>query len=136
MDETGRHLFVYGTLMSTAAGALGRAQRERLARESRGLGPAAMAGARLYDLGRYPGLVESSQGSDVVHGEVVALLNPQRTLAWLDAYEGVLPGDPSLSEYARLERPIQVARGETLQAWVYVFLRDVARRRRIANGRW
>jgi gamma-glutamylcyclotransferase (GGCT)/AIG2-like uncharacterized protein YtfP len=136
MDETGRHLFVYGTLMSTAAGALGRVQRDRLARESRGLGPATMAAARLYDLGRYPGLVESGQMSDVVHGEAVALLNPQRTLAWLDTYEGLAAGDDVRSEYARLERPIQLARGDTLQAWVYVFLRDVTRRRRIANGRW
>jgi gamma-glutamylcyclotransferase (GGCT)/AIG2-like uncharacterized protein YtfP len=136
MDQTGRHLFVYGTLMSTAAGALGRVQRERLARESRGLGPAAMAGARLYDLGRYPGLVESSQASDVVHGEAVVLLNPQRTLAWLDSYEGLVAGDDDTSEYARLERTVQLARGETLQAWVYVFLRDVASRRRLADGRW
>jgi gamma-glutamylcyclotransferase (GGCT)/AIG2-like uncharacterized protein YtfP len=136
MEETGRHLFIYGTLMSTASGALGRLQRDRLARESRGLGPASMAGARLYDLGRYPGLVESSDVSDVVHGEAVVLLNPQRTLAWLDAYEGLVVGNDDMGEYARLERTVQLARGETLQAWVYVFLRDVARRRRLADGRW
>jgi gamma-glutamylcyclotransferase (GGCT)/AIG2-like uncharacterized protein YtfP len=136
MDETGRHLFVYGTLMSTAAGELGRVQRDRLARESRGLGPATMAGARLYDLGRYPGLVESSHVNDVVHGEVVALLNPQRTLAWLDNYEGVLPGDPCRSDYARLERPVRLACGRELNAWLYVFLKDVGARRAIASGRW
>jgi gamma-glutamylcyclotransferase (GGCT)/AIG2-like uncharacterized protein YtfP len=136
MDKTGRHLFVYGTLMSTAAGALGRVQRGQLARESRSLGPATTAGARLYDLGRYPGLVESSQVSDVVHGEMVALLNPQRTLAWLDAYEGVIADNPNASDYARLQRPVRLARGREFTAWVYVFLRDVAHRRTIAGGRW
>ena len=30
MDKTGRFLFVYGTLMSGALGALGKAQRQRL----------------------------------------------------------------------------------------------------------
>jgi gamma-glutamylcyclotransferase (GGCT)/AIG2-like uncharacterized protein YtfP len=45
------HLFVYGTLMSTASGAFGKAMRERLQREAQLVGPAAIQG-RLYDLGR------------------------------------------------------------------------------------
>ena len=55
-DDT-RYLFVYGTLMSGAGSALGKAQRLRLARESDSLGPASIAHARLYDLGRYPGAI-------------------------------------------------------------------------------
>jgi gamma-glutamylcyclotransferase (GGCT)/AIG2-like uncharacterized protein YtfP len=136
MGKIGRHLFVYGTLQQSALGALGKAQRERLARESGSLGAATMAGARLYDLGRYPGLVESDAAGDVVHGEVVELANPDRTLLWLDAYEGIVPGIHDQNEYARIERRVRLADGTELQAWVYVFLKDVACRRVIASGRW
>jgi gamma-glutamylcyclotransferase (GGCT)/AIG2-like uncharacterized protein YtfP len=137
MEAICRHLFVYGTLMSGAVGALGKAQRERLQRESRRLGAATMAEARLYDLGRYPGLVESGEACDVVHGEVVALANPDRTFLWLDAYEDVFPDKPHASDYARLQRAVRLAKGGTeINAWVYVFRKDVARRRAIASGRW
>jgi len=137
MEKSGRHLFVYGTLMSGAVGALGKAQRERLQRESRSLGAATMAGARLYDLGRYPGLVESGEAGDVVHGEVVTLTNPARTFLWLDAYEDVIPDKPDASDYARLQRAVRLAKGGAeINAWAYVFLKDVARRRAIASGRW
>jgi gamma-glutamylcyclotransferase (GGCT)/AIG2-like uncharacterized protein YtfP len=136
MGETCRHLFVYGTLMAIDTRALGRTQRARLQRESRSLGAATMTGARLYNLGRYPGLVESDEAGTIVHGEVVALANPARTFSWLDAYEGVIPDNPDASDYARLERTVRIARGTELTAWVYVFLRDIAHRRAIAGGRW
>jgi gamma-glutamylcyclotransferase (GGCT)/AIG2-like uncharacterized protein YtfP len=136
MAKNSVHLFVYGTLRSDAVGALGKAQRERLVRESRTLGTATLAGARLYDLGRYPGLVESGAASDVVHGEVVALTNPARTFPWLDAYEGIMAGDPDGSDYARVERNIRLAHGSELSAWVYVYRKDIAHRHAIAGGRW
>jgi gamma-glutamylcyclotransferase (GGCT)/AIG2-like uncharacterized protein YtfP len=107
-----------------------------LQRESRCLGAATLRGARLYNLGRYPGLVESGAESDVVHGEVLLLANPVRSFSWLDDYEGVIHGKPDASDYARLERTVRLARGAELTAWVYVFLKDVAHRRAIANGRW
>jgi len=137
MGETCRHLFVYGTLMATDTGALGREQRARLQRESRRVGAATMMGARLYSLGRYPGLVESSAASDVVHGEVVALANPARSFFWLDAYEGVIHDKREASDYARIERTVRLVKdGTALDVWVYVFLKDVAHRRAIASGRW
>jgi gamma-glutamylcyclotransferase (GGCT)/AIG2-like uncharacterized protein YtfP len=130
------HLFVYGTLMSSATGALGRPERARLAAEARTLGPATLAAARLYDLGRYPGLAETGHPADTVHGEALTLADPPRTLAWLDDYEGFIPGDYNLSEYARLERQIRLAGGAELAAWVYIFRRDVAALRPITGGRW
>jgi gamma-glutamylcyclotransferase (GGCT)/AIG2-like uncharacterized protein YtfP len=136
MRNAQRHLFVYGTLMQAARGTLGQAQRARLKREARILGPATIAGARLYDLGRYPGLVETGDPADVVHGEALVLLNPERTFLWLDAYEDIDPRDGAENPYARLQRPIRLARGDVTVAWVYVFLRDVARRRVIPGGKW
>jgi gamma-glutamylcyclotransferase (GGCT)/AIG2-like uncharacterized protein YtfP len=136
MQTAPRHLFVYGTLKSAASGALGHAHRARLTRESRSLGAATMAGAALYDLGRYPGLVETGRDNDIVHGEVLLLLNPKGTFAWLDPYEDISPNDPENSAYSRLERPIGLAHGKAVSAWVYVFLRDVANRRLVSGGRW
>ncbi len=130
------HLFVYGTLMSHAIGTMGKAQRDRLQREGRSLGAATMRGANLYDLGRYPGLIESDDPGHVVHGKLIALADPRVTLRWLDDYEGVVRGDHDQNEYARLERQVLLADASELPAWVYVFLCDVERHRLIAGSRW
>jgi gamma-glutamylcyclotransferase (GGCT)/AIG2-like uncharacterized protein YtfP len=129
------HLFVYGTLMSTAPGAFGKAMRERLQSEAQLLGPAAIRG-RLYDLGRYPALVDSDDPADLVHGQVFALREPGKSFAWLDRYEGIVPGQHGHNEYQRVQRPVRLARGEDITAWVYIYCKSVARAPRIAAGRW
>src|SRR5262249_3869026 len=62
------HLFVYGTLLSRVRHPMG----VRLRREASLIGAASIQG-RLYSLGRYPGLVESADAGDIVHGEAYAL---------------------------------------------------------------
>lgn len=136
MSTPGSRLFVYGTLMSRAQGALGMAQRAQLARESRALGPAVLPGAELYDLGRYPGLVLTTNETQIVHGEVVELHKPQRSLVWLDEYEGFAPGQNHENDYDRVERQVRLADGEMFTAWVYIFLKDILHRRPIPSGRW
>jgi gamma-glutamylcyclotransferase (GGCT)/AIG2-like uncharacterized protein YtfP len=129
------YLFVYGTLMSTATGALGRGMRERLQREARLLGPASTKG-RLYDLGRYPALVDSELPADLVHGEVFALQEPAKSFAWLDKYEGIVPGQHDHNEYRRVERPVRLAGGQEISAWVYLYRKSVVGAAHIAAGRW
>jgi gamma-glutamylcyclotransferase (GGCT)/AIG2-like uncharacterized protein YtfP len=128
-----KHLFVYGTLMTSADGArLGKAQRARLQREGTCLGGATIKG-RLYDLRRYPALVASP--SDVAHGEVFRLANPLSSFVWLDTYEDVVPGRAS-NEYERVVRPVWLASGEEIAAWVYLYLAEVPNKAHIAGGRW
>jgi gamma-glutamylcyclotransferase (GGCT)/AIG2-like uncharacterized protein YtfP len=129
------HLFVYGTLMSAATGRLGRAQRQRLQQQAKSLGPATTAG-RLYDLGRYPGLVASDDTANVAHGEVYVLYDPARSLRWLDAYEGLVPGNHEGNEYQRAMRPVRLAGGVELTAWVYLYARDTGEARLLREGRW
>jgi gamma-glutamylcyclotransferase (GGCT)/AIG2-like uncharacterized protein YtfP len=129
------HLFVYGTLMSTAPGAFGKAMRERLQREAKLLGPAMIRG-RLYDLGRYPALVDSDDPADLVHGEVLALHEPRKSFAWLDRYEGIVPGHHGQNEYQRGERAVRLASGAEITAWVYLCSKSVVHAPRIACGRW
>lgn len=125
------HLFVYGTLLSTAGHAMG----VRLQRQARLLGEASIQG-RLYSLGRYPGLVASADAQDRVHGELLALDNPAATLKWLDAYEGIVPGNHDQNEYERTERPVCLASGEEVAAWVYLYRKDVRHLPPIPGGRW
>lgn len=130
-----QHLFVYGTLMTRADGArLGKSMRARLQRESEYLGAATMPG-RLFDLGRYPGLVAATKADEWVCGEVVRLADAARSLRWLDAYEGVRPNDAT-SLYERALRTVQLATGDKIDAWVYLYRGDVSRARHLPDGRW
>ena len=125
------HLFVYGTLLSTA----GHRNGARLQREARLIGEASIPG-RLYRIEHYPGLVEGTDPQELVHGEVHALNNPVSALTWLDAYEGIQPGAFDRNEYERVERRVRLATGEQLAAWVYLYRKDVAPLRLIPGGRW
>lgn len=134
-DGDCHHLFVYGTLMSTATGALGARMRSRLRREAKILGPATMSG-RLVDLGRYPAMTAAATGTDIVHGELLRLADPKRTLPWLDDYEGIGHGGQALNEYRRQVVAAWPDGGEQVDAWVYLFNRPVDGLVPIAGGRW
>ena len=125
------HLFVYGSLLS----AVGHRTGQRLRSEARLVGAASIP-ARLYRVGWYPGLVEARAGSARVHGEVYALTDPACTLVWLDAYESIVPGNEADNEYIRVERPVQLASGQDIVAWVYLYQKDVAGLELVADGRW
>jgi gamma-glutamylcyclotransferase (GGCT)/AIG2-like uncharacterized protein YtfP len=126
------HLFVYGTLLSGA----GHPKGAQLARDARLVGEAAIRHCRLYSLGRYPGLVEAADAPGLVHGEVFALNSPATSLEWLDAYEGIVPGNLDQNRYERVQRPVDLATGVTIAAWVYLYRGDVQRLRAIPEGRW
>lgn len=128
-----KHLFVYGTLMTSAAGAkLGKPQRDRLQREAASLGAASIKG-RLHDLGRYPALVASP--GDTAHGEVFELADPASSFGWLDAYENVVPGRET-NAYERVVQSVWLATGEEITAWVYRYTADLPLTSRVADGRW
>ena len=131
MAAMNRHLFVYGTLLSGARHAMG----ERLRSEASLVGEASIQG-RLYSLGRYPGLVESADAHDIVHGEVYALDDPISALEWLDAYEGIRPGPGENNPYERVVRPVRLASGATLTAWVYLYRKSVRMRPPVPGGHW
>jgi gamma-glutamylcyclotransferase (GGCT)/AIG2-like uncharacterized protein YtfP len=129
------YLFVYGTLMSRARGALGASQRARLGRDGTSLGAATIAG-RLVDLGTYPGLLEAAAGNDVVHGELFRLDRPDGIISWLDSYEGI-PAEPTPNdEYARVLVSARLASGEDVAAWVYRYRGKTSGFPAIASGRW
>lgn len=129
------HIFVYGTLMTTASGALGRDMRDRLARAATSLGAATMPG-RLFDLGDYPGASAADGPADIVHGEVLLLRDRDATLGWLDDYEGIGRGAQAIGEYERVIEVATLADGRTVEAWFYRFLRPTAGLPQLRDGRW
>jgi gamma-glutamylcyclotransferase (GGCT)/AIG2-like uncharacterized protein YtfP len=127
------HLFVYGTLMASANTDLGRAERRRLAAEGEVISVATIRG-RLYDLGRYPGLV--IDGSGAVHGELVRLNDAAATFAWLDPYENVSSPPAPQDEYARRICAVTAESGRALDAWVYIYGGGLDGAEAVPTGRW
>jgi gamma-glutamylcyclotransferase (GGCT)/AIG2-like uncharacterized protein YtfP len=125
------HLFVYGSLMSTARHPMG----DRLRGEARLIGAATLQG-RLYRVSWYPGATAGTDPEQRVHGELYALDNPAHALAWLDAYEGLAPGSLESGEYKRAERPVRLTSGPAISAWVYLYRKAVSGLPFIADGRW
>ena len=107
MSERNDLLFVYGTLLTRARGELGADMRARLKKVSSSLGEATIPG-RLFDLGTFPVMIAAAAPSDVVHGEVLQLDDPESTFVWLDPYEGITPGHRRQDEYERVLSRIEI----------------------------
>jgi gamma-glutamylcyclotransferase (GGCT)/AIG2-like uncharacterized protein YtfP len=112
------HLFVYGTLRSGSAAAAAQALRTHAVRVGTG-----SIGARLLDLGAYPGAVPSDDPADRVAGEVWAIAVGAETelLRLLDEFEGCSPEPIPLFRRALI--PVRCDDGRTRRAWVYYYAR-------------
>ena len=128
MGSEGELLFVYGTLRPGVEHEL----QELLRQHARLVGNATFRG-RLYDLGEYPGAVESSDDQDVVTGNVYRILNGALVWPTLDAYEEYFPADRD-AEFVRKQMPIQFRDSERAVAWIYAYNRDTANLKRILSG--
>jgi gamma-glutamylcyclotransferase (GGCT)/AIG2-like uncharacterized protein YtfP len=127
-------LFVYGSLLS----AVRHPQGERLSREADLIGPAHVQ-ARLFRVSWYPGIILSDVAADQVRGEIYRLRDPDASLRWLDAYEGITFGADSVApadEYVRRIATVTDRQGQTLSAWVYLYQRDPAGLARVISGVW
>jgi gamma-glutamylcyclotransferase (GGCT)/AIG2-like uncharacterized protein YtfP len=121
-------LFVYGTLRSFVDIPMAR----RLRLKSRYLGLARIRG-RLYDLGRYPGLVAARRSDEWVVGELYRLPAPYGLLRVLDRYEAG-PGGRERPRFARERTYASVAGRRELAVWVYYYRRPVRPCARISSG--
>jgi gamma-glutamylcyclotransferase (GGCT)/AIG2-like uncharacterized protein YtfP len=125
------YLFVYGTLLRRAR----HPMAAMLAARADFIGEGRYRG-RLYRVAHYPGVVPSDAADDVVFGDVYALRHPARLWPRLDAYEGCGPQAPRPPQYRRTLQTIAIADGQTLDAFVYLYNRPMARLRRIRSGRF
>ncbi|MFP4520257.1 MAG: gamma-glutamylcyclotransferase [Oceanicaulis sp.] len=123
--RAGDLIAVYGLLR---AGEMGFEQFG-LAHAFRDAGPCVLKG-ELFDLGRYPGLV---QGEGRVIGELFEVLDPS-VMARLDAWEDYWPDDPARSRYERRQTALIEPAGRN--AWVYVWALGLQGATRIESGDW
>ena len=125
-SATEDYLFVYGTLRSES----GHPMNEVLRGYGGRVGLGRVRGA-LYDLGRYPGAVETRETAAFVHGEVYLLRDPGRDLEALDRYEGL---DEKRPEFRRDRIDVELDDGRTVEAWIYLYNRPTAGLARIRSG--
>jgi gamma-glutamylcyclotransferase (GGCT)/AIG2-like uncharacterized protein YtfP len=123
------YLFVYGTLRSDS----GHPMNEVLQGYGGRVGPGRVRGA-LYDLGRYPGAVETRETAAFVHGEVYLLRDPGRDLEALDRYEGLDEERPESGEFRRSRTVVDLDDGRTVAAWIYLYNRPTAGLARVRSG--
>jgi gamma-glutamylcyclotransferase (GGCT)/AIG2-like uncharacterized protein YtfP len=120
MDDEA-YLFVYGTLRSQMNDPLHRLLEQRAVL----IGVGTFRG-KLFDLGRYPGVVPSRVSTDRVIGEVYQLSTSQATLGILDQYEG--------HRFRRKRVSIYLNSGQTVTCWIYLYRGSVRHRKVIPSG--
>jgi len=121
------HVFVYGTLRPGSPHPMAKF----LADHARHVGPAKMAG-RLYNLGRYPGMVSAGGEGEYVIGDIFQIDASGPVLARLDEYEGATGEEPRLFE--RKRGVAQLKDGATIAAWYYEYQRTVPSQAWIRSG--
>jgi len=119
-------IFVYGTLLSKL--------RLNPFLEGATMLGAGLVRAHLYNLGDYPGMIDSPAGDlSKVTGEVYAVSLP--LLLQLDELEEVVPDNDAASLYLRRRIAlVQPAAGLPDEVWCYLFNRSVKGFTRITSG--
>lgn len=117
----GHYLFVYGTLRRE----FNDSMRHLLTRSTTFVCTGIFHG-KLFDLGRYPGAVESRGKNDRVRGEIYKLTNEKELFEALDQYEG--------PEFQRKRATISLAGGARLSCWIYLYKESTTRHTFISSG--
>lgn len=126
MTDGAALLFVYGTLRPGHDGAMAR----WLAAHAAHLG-AATARGRIYRIADYPGFVPGKAGW--VRGDLFALADAPAAFAILDEHEECSDRFPQPHEYRRVRLMVTGVAGP-VDAWTYVYARDVTGLAQIAGG--
>ena len=123
-------LFVYGTLMR------GESRFDVLKPFGLECVLLAQAPGRLLDLNSYPGMVNSSGGEDLVHGEFVRPSDMGGAVAKLDEIERFngfgVPG----SLFRRTMITVDVGDGRIRTAWTYLYAGDGSTADEVRSGDW
>ncbi len=94
----------------------------------------AFIGARMYDLGAYPGVIESDKPAEKVLGEVYRISDSEQLLPELDRYEGCSSENIEPHEYYRKKILIRCLNGDEVTAWIYLYNHSVRASKLIVSG--
>ena len=123
------YLFVYGTLRRACQHALFKV----LDNQAEFVAEATFPGL-LYMIYDYPGVIESTESSDIVYGEVYYLNDVNRVLSALDEYEECSLAFPTPTEYQRCKRLVKLNNQQIIEAWIYLYNRPIGNLPRIKSG--
>ncbi len=124
-------LFVYGTLRNNYGHKLYHVLKDNFELIGKGI-----IKGKLFDIGRYPGAIDSIKDKGKIVGELYQARNSNaidQALKKLDKYEGYDARDAS-SEYLRKKKFVQLPNGRKMLSWVYVYNRPVKNKRLIESG--
>lgn len=128
-------VFVYGTLRKTTAE--GKHNKHPMHRALRTHAEYLCEGhcpGKLYDIGRYPGLIPDPTGQHRVQGEIYRVHNRLKLWRILDAYENFNPADVQSSDYIREKTTVMTGHHGELISWVYHYNLAVKGLRQILSG--
>ncbi len=128
---TARHIFVYGTLLSSFAGGDNPTMQGRARMVDSGSIP-----GLLVDNGEYPAAVPDAESPGRIRGEVhvVSVAGAPELLEVLDRYEGYFPQRPAASLFVRERVTVSCDGGEQVSARTYRYNRSVNRLPMIPDG--
>jgi gamma-glutamylcyclotransferase (GGCT)/AIG2-like uncharacterized protein YtfP len=122
-------VFVYGTLRKEISSSMSKVLSSHCDFYSQGH----MHG-KMYELGGYPGVIESDNPEDIVYGDIYSIKNPATLFSILDEYEECSDSFRHPHEYIRKRMLISLAEKRSISAWVYIYNHDVTGLRRIKSG--
>ena len=89
---------------------------------------------KMYEINRYPGVVESDNPEDIVYGEIYSTSSPDTVLPLLDEYEECSDNFPQPHEYVRKKIIVSMPDSISISAWVYIYCHDVSGLKRVKSG--
>jgi len=89
---------------------------------------------RLFNIGWYPGFVESRDARHVVVGDVFELPDDADFLARLDKYEQASTRPGRRHEYLRKRKIVTMSDGRRTTAWVYIYNWPIDQAQEIVGG--
>lgn len=122
-------IFTYGTLRP---GLGDRPEAQEFRATARHIGPARFQG-KLYAIDWYPGVVDCSDPSSAVIGDIFEVGKNSDFFEKLDRYEGCSPEWQEPFEYVRTVRSVQHD-GRMLPAWIYLFNWEITDQPLIESG--
>lgn len=122
-------IFVYGTLHDNP----GNRYSRFLEQNAKYIGVATRKG-KLFNIGRYPGAVESLNPDDMIKGYLYSTDNMETLLSKLDEYEGYEKSYPAHSLFIRKKVLVADKKNKKHWAWMYLYNKDVSKKKEIDEG--
>lgn len=91
---------------------------------------------KLFDLGDYPGAIESENPEDKVFGSIFQVRNPDAVFVALDEYEETGDKFPSPNEFIRKKIYVFDSNGKMIPSFVYLYNWPLERFKRIVSGKY